>query len=436
MSKYFHSVTLDKDKCRGCTNCIKKCPTEAIRVREGKAQIIKEKCIDCGECIKVCPYHAKVAVTDDISNIKNYKYKIALPAPSFYGQFKELSIDEILSALQLCGFDEVFEVAYAAEVVSKMTREFIKSKKLKKPIISSACPAIVRLIQLRFPSLIDNILNIVSPMEVAGKIARNLAHKKTRISKKNIGVFFISPCAAKVTSVKNPIGIEKSSIDGVFSFRDIYSVIIDNKKKITDDLKQKSSSLGVGWANSGGESYGTLLDNYLFVDGIHNVINVLEEFELDKLNDIEFFEGLACIGGCVGGPLTVENNFVARNRIKKLTETLPKTSNIDIKDIKYTDFTFNKELKKNDVLNLDYDIKKAINMMKEVDNIYEKLPGLDCGSCGSPGCRALAEDIVKGFANEYDCIFRLKDRIKELAHEINELSIKLPPVINDKEDKH
>jgi iron only hydrogenase large subunit-like protein len=434
---YFHSVTLDRDRCKGCTNCIKRCPTEAIRVRDGKAKIIKEKCIDCGECVRVCPYHAKVVVTDDIGMMENYKYKIALPAPSLYGQFKDMTIGDILASLQSCGFDEVFEVAYAADIVSYITRNIVKTKDYKRPIISSACPAIVRLIQQRFPSLMDNILDIMPPVEVAGKIARDEAKKKTGLKDEEIGVFFVSPCAAKVTSVKNPIGIEKSYIDGVFSMRDVYSMILDKRKFAEKKIEHTSSMIGVGWANAGGESYGTSLENCLFVDGIQNVIGVLEDIELGKLDDIDFFEGLACVGGCVGGPLTVANNFVARNRIMKLKEKLNK--DVSVKryiEVDFHEFMLNVKLKKSDVLNLDEDIDKAIDMMKSIDEIYKSLPGLDCGSCGSPGCRALAEDIVKGFASEYDCIFKLKDRIKVLAEEINKLSIKIPPVIgSDKEVK-
>lgn len=434
---YFHSVTLDKDRCKGCTNCIKRCPTEAIRVRDGKAKIIKEKCIDCGECVRVCPYHAKVVVTDDIGMMENYKYKIALPAPSLYGQFKDMTIGDILTSLQSCGFDEVFEVAYAADIVSYITRNIVKTKDYKRPIISSACPAIVRLIQQRFPSLMDNILDIMPPVEVAGKIARDEAKKKTGLKDEEIGVFFVSPCAAKVTSVKNPIGIEKSYIDGVFSMRDVYSMILDKRKFVEKRIDHTSSMIGVGWANAGGESYGTSLENCLFVDGIQNVIGVLEDIELGKLDDIDFFEGLACVGGCVGGPLTVANNFVARNRIMKLKEKLNKDeATKKYIEVDFNEFMLNVKLKKSDVLNLDEDIDKAIDMMNSIDEIYKSLPGLDCGSCGSPGCRALAEDIVKGFASEYDCIFKLKDRIKILAEEINKLSIKIPPVIgSDKEVK-
>jgi len=433
---YFHSVTLDKDRCRGCTNCIKRCPTEAIRVRDGKARIINERCIDCGECIRVCPYHAKLAVTDSLDTMKNFKYKIALPAPSLYGQFRDLTINQILSALLDVGFDEVFEVAYAAEIVSKFTREALTKGNLKKPVISSACPAVVRLVQIRFPSLIDNLLDICSPMDTAAILAKKEAIKKTGLKEEEIGVFFISPCAAKVTSVKNPIGIEKSKIDGVFSMKEIYGLIIQKAKTTVVRDLSKASMIGVGWANSGGEAFGTFTENSIYVDGIHNVVDVLEEIELGKLNDLDFFEGLACIGGCIGGPLTVENNFVAKNRIRKLTEKLPKKEEalFDEEEIDFEEVKWKKKIEKSEVMKLDKDISKALEMMKQIDTQYKALPGLDCGSCGSPTCRALAEDIVKGYATEYDCIFILKDKIKNLSQELNDLAGKIPPVLSDEKE--
>ena len=89
-SGFFHSVRLDESKCMGCTNCIKRCPTGAIRVRRGKAYIISERCIDCGECIRICPHHAKYAEKYSFDELQKYKYRIALPAPTLYGQFNNL----------------------------------------------------------------------------------------------------------------------------------------------------------------------------------------------------------------------------------------------------------------------------------------------------------------------------------------------------------
>jgi len=205
MAKYFHSVTLDEDKCKGCTNCIKRCPTEAIRVRKSKARIINERCIDCGECIRVCPYHAKKAITDPISTMQSYKYKIALPAPTLYSQFNtEFSRAKILTALKGIGFDEVYEVAVGAEIVTEASKRLLEKSLPEKTLISSACPAVVRLIQVRFPNLIDNIVKLKSPMEVSAEIIKSKAIKTLNLKDEDIGVFFISPCAAKATSVKAP----------------------------------------------------------------------------------------------------------------------------------------------------------------------------------------------------------------------------------------
>ena len=160
------------------------------------------------------------------------------------------------------------------------------------------------------------------------------------------------------------------------------------------------------------------------MDGVHNVIRVLEEIENDKFADLDFFEGLACTGGCVGGPLVFENGFVAGTRINTLSrklenEVFPKEY-ID-KVIASNITAAKKAIEPIEVLKLDDDFMTAMHMMEEIEEIYQRLPGLDCGSCGSPSCRTLAEDIVRGKANEIDCIFILKEKVGYLAEEMENL---------------
>lgn len=202
-TQYWHSVTLDKELCKGCTNCLKQCPTQAIRIQNGKAKILKERCIDCGECIRVCPHHAKKAVTDGFEILENYKYKIALPAPAFAGQFsKAEDCNLILTALLQIGFDSVYEVARGAEQISAATQRLLKSGELHKPAISSACPVVSRLIAVRFPNLINHVIPLRSPMELSAEAARKEAVKNTGLKPFEIGVFFYKSVSGKGDSRK------------------------------------------------------------------------------------------------------------------------------------------------------------------------------------------------------------------------------------------
>ena len=437
MAEYFHSVTLDKDKCRGCINCIKRCPTEAIRVRNGKAKIIKERCIDCGECIRVCPYSAKTASTDEFETIHNFKYTVALPAPSFYGQFKKTSdVNLILNGLLEIGFDDIFEVARAADIVTEATRDFLENYHGNGPIIGSACPACLRLIKIRFPSLIDNILPILSPMDVAAKIARKEAVEKTGLKPEEIGIFFISPCAAKVTSVKAPFGTEKVEVDGVLSMKNIYTRVVPVLSKLKN-IKPlaKSSPTGIGWAKIGGESSSLKKERFISVDGIDNVIGVLEELDNNQIEDIQFIELNACVGGCVGGPLTIENTFVAKQRIAGIKSDLSINREREKIDYKTLDVGWNEKLEYSSIMQLDSNIFEALKKMDAIKEITRDLPGLDCGSCGAPSCQCLAEDIVRGFANESDCIFKLRERVRDLANEMMELEEHMPPPFQKEEKR-
>ncbi len=412
MLQYLHSVTLDLSKCKGCTNCIKRCPTEAIRVRDGHAVIMQERCIDCGECIRHCPYQAKKAVYDRLEDFDGYKVKIALPAPALYGQFEDVEdIDELLAALLECGFDYVFEVSRAAEIITEYTRRYIKSEGVNKPIISSACPAIVRLIGLRFSYLADNLMPIMPPIEYAARLARAeaLASDPT-LTDDDICVLFITPCPAKVSYIRNPIGVEKTALNGALPISDMYFKIRAKKKDIKNPpVLSKTGIIGLNWAGTGGEATALMSDKYLAADGIENCIKVLDEIENGTIKDLEFVELDACNGGCVGGTLNVENPYIAKARLRSLRKYLPVSQNRVAPDCSIDDALLEKAFFEEGASLSCEDRLSAIEKMSKIEGIYKELPHLDCGSCGAPSCHALAEDIINCEACEEDCLIKLRD---------------------------
>ena len=378
MNTYEHSVYLDIDKCNGCTTCLKHCPTEAIRIRDNHAVINQERCIDCGECIRVCPHSAKKAVCDKLSDMDKFKYKIALPAPTLYGQFDNLDdVDYVLNGLLKLGFDDVFEVSAAAELVSVYTRNYLKKEGIKKPLISSACPVIMRLICLRFPSLKENIIPMLPPMEVAARLARERALKNhPELSPEDIGVCF------KLIS----------------------------KMKYGEEIKSLSSSgiIGIGWASSGGESTAIFNDSYLAADGIDNCNKVLDQIENGNIPPLEFIELNACTGGCVGGVLTIQNPFIAKARLQGLRHYLPVSLNFVSKEeeqlpdsVMFSDMPEYKPISR-----LSDSMAESMRMLAEIQKLKAELPGIDCGSCGAPNCRAFAEDVVKKDCDLENCLIR------------------------------
>ena len=412
MTGYEHSVLLDESKCTGCTTCIRHCPTEAIRIKNGRAVIQSAKCIDCGECIRRCPGNAKRAVCDKLSDMDRFKWKIALPAPTLYGQFDNLDdVDYVLNGLIKIGFDEVYEVAKAAEIVSAYTRIYLQTEGVKKPAISSACPVIMRLISLRFPSLEEHVIHMLPPMEIAAKLARARAlENHPELTAEDIGVCFITPCPAKVSYVKNGFAGYESAVDKVVSISDIYFLLIgemSSDDKIVD--MSEAGRLGISWARSGGEATSIFNEDYLAADGIENVIHVLDQVENGNIPSLEFIELNACTGGCVGGVLTMQNPFIAKARLQSLRRYLPISQNTLPPGVNYIpDYFLFEDLPEYDpITRLGGSIAESMRMMADIQSFKSTLPGIDCGACGAPTCRAFAEDVIKKTACPEDC--RLRD---------------------------
>ena len=420
-TQFYHSVYLDPRLCEGCINCIKRCPTRALRVRNGVSRVIPQYCIDCGECIRHCPYNAKKTRRKGLEMLDGFKYKVALPPPELYSQFNNITdTNLILTALKKMGFDDVFEVAGAAELVSEETRKYIKNNRDKWPVISTHCPSVTRLIRVRFPSLVEHLLPVLSPQDVAADLARQKAMRETGLPAEDIGIFFLSPCPSKIANVVDPLGQNVSPIDGAIAIKDIYPKLLATMKEIDEDEIEElaiSGRIGVGFGISGGESAGLFTFDYLAADGIENVINVLEDLEDEKITSkLKFIELAACSGGCVGGTLNVENPYIATSKNHYIHKDMPVSvaCRADYEQDYKVDLTWKTPIEYIPVYQLSDSIIDSMAKMLERDQILEELPRLDCGSCGAPTCKTHAEDVVKGLAQKEDCIYLMRDEYEEL----------------------
>lgn len=411
--KDFRAVSLDATKCIGCTHCMRKCPIGAIRVRDGKASIDYEKCIFCGNCIKVCPTHALNARYDTYEILNGYKFKVALLPSCLYGQFPHIfSPQLVLNSLKNIGFDHVYEVARASDILAIIMREkFVMKEFEHMPAINNNCPACVDLIQKRFPTLIDNLIDLLPPALLAAKLAREEAREISGLPDEDIGVFYISPCPAKVEAINGGMYSEVKELTGVLSVAETCKLLNPvDKNDVERTMDVKASNMGIAWCTSGGESSNFPNTKQLAVDGIENVISVLKEIEDDKLTNLDFAELYACHGGCVGGLLNITNTFVAKSKIHTLRKTvmLNKTNSTDKFDKPMAYYCLKNKPKANDVFKLDKDFSVAMEKMAKIEGVLKRLPHWDCGVCGSPTCRAFAEDVVNGKVELDKC-----DHLKE-----------------------
>jgi len=358
--------------------------------------------------------------------MKQYRYTVALPAPALYSQFNNLDdVNIVLNALLLMGFNDVFEVSAAAELVSEATREYLNHHEDNLPIISTACPSVVRLIRVRFPNLISHLLPLNPPVEVAASLAAQRAMQKTGLERQEIGICFISPCPSKVTYSKSPLGTEKSQVDHVLAIKDVYPQLISHMKAVGEEAWDLATSgkIGISWGRSGGEASGLFTESYLAADGIENVIRVLEDLEDQKFTNLKFVELNACNGGCVGGILNVENPYVAEVKLKRLRKYMPVArSHMDMEDHVEEMIPWTTGVQYEPVFSLGGNIMESFARLNQVERLCKKLPGLDCGSCGAPTCKALAEDIVRGQASENDCVYYLRENLHKLSEEVSVLA--------------
>lgn len=406
----YHAIKVDKKKCTGCTHCMKSCPTEAIRIRGGVAVINPDRCVDCGNCLRACPVEAFFVEHDTLEQLNNYKYRVVLFPSVMIGQFPEIYGEgEIYEALIKLGFTHILEVE---QPINLLIQAISRNAQVSgnKPAISSFCPAIIRLIQSRYPSLVENIVPVKAPHDLAACYAVDMLEKEGA-TRADIGIFYVSPCSAKMAAVKRPLGELKSIVDGLINMNDMYNqimhVISKKGEKDTSHMRKNLTRDGIVWSLPRGEAR-HFKRKSMAVDGIHNVVKILERMENGEMPELDFLELKSCHQGCAGGILLTGNRFLTVERLQKRSKRYPIADKTDVSDFNCTgikDKLKAEPIQPNYVFALDANRIKALEKLQKVDRILCQLPGIDCGSCGAPNCHALAEDMVQGKAKMTDCIF-------------------------------
>lgn len=422
----YHAIKVDTQKCIGCVHCMKACPTEAIRIKNGIATIREERCVDCGNCLRACPVDAFYVEQDSLSQLQYFKYRVVLFPSVMVGQFPEIySENRIYQALLGLGFTHIFEVEQPIQwLIDSLKNEVAKSK--NKPVISSFCPAIVRLIQIKYPSLAENIAQLKAPHDLAAYFAIGELAKRG-IKRDEIGIFYVSPCSAKMAAVKRPLGEKASIVDGLINMNELYNQIMrlipSVAEKDTSHLRENLSSDGILWCLPRGEAR-KFNRRAMAIDGIHNVVKFLERLENEEVPELDFLELKSCDQGCAGGILLTGNRFLTverlQNRAKQYLPSLKLPTDNSNKAAIQQKLTA-EPIQPKPVFRLDIDRVKALAKLRKIDNILCQLPGIDCGGCGAPNCHALAEDMVQGLAKMTDCIFLQKRYLRDGKLTVNRI---------------
>jgi iron only hydrogenase large subunit-like protein len=412
--KYFHSHLIVTKNCTGDMKCVRACPTQALRFRHNKVLLYDDLCVDCGECINVCEENVFVPVIDEISDFDKFKFKIVIPSKIFYSQFPSNIHPAIVhQALKKVGFDVVLDVSQELHEMGFAISEYIKSNPGSMPIISSNCPSVIRLIQVSYPNLMRSISPFDVPREIVAKNAKKTYSEKLGIDINKIGVIYITPCPAKVVSIKQPAEKEKSWIDNAIAINDIYKILLPEILDIQKNNDAKKSGEHFfyckGWGVLNFLQQTSDFNRYMSVKGIGNIKMILNDIEDSRLQNIDYIEASACTQGCIGGAFCVENPYIAWHNSKLLEKSYGKPFNFNGEEVlkKYKDrfFFFENNLLPRTTRTLSVDLPTSIKRMKQKERIFSKLPGKDCGLCGAPSCETFAEDCARGETDITDCYF-------------------------------
>ncbi|MGE5632681.1 MAG: [Fe-Fe] hydrogenase large subunit C-terminal domain-containing protein [Caulobacteraceae bacterium] len=420
-------LNFSKANCKNCYRCLRSCPVKAIQFKDEQAIIIEDRCIACGQCLTVCPQDARY-VRSDLAQIKEAissgRIVAASLAPSFAGAFEMSYPEQLVSAMKLLGFAIVEETAVGADLVTGLYKGFIHSKK-KKNLITTCCPAANYLIEKYYPSLIQYMIPVVSPMLAHSKLIR-YGHGG------DCFVVFVGPCIAKKAEVMSMQNI--GTVDAVLTFEELNQWLLEENidlMKLPESAFDKVASWkGSQYPVPGGVA-GSFSDKneeqgyeIIKADGIDNCLEIFHALESGVLQNV-CVEVSICRNGCIGGPGMPKNErncFERLHDVKKYvlskqtscgqhTETASMYKSID-----FSKTFFDKRIQASEPE--EAEIKKILAKMGKHS------PGdeLNCGACGYNTCREKAKAVFEGMAEMHMCLPYMRSKAESLTNVIFEHS--------------
>ncbi len=426
MVELTHGFKIVEEVCEGCLSCMRVCPTRAIRVTGGKARFKADHCIDCGQCLKACPSSAISATTWSLEDLGQYKFKVAVPSPVLFGQFPSgITSAHIVDGIRTLGFDAVWDYAVEIGMVSRAIERYVAGWKGAFPLVSISCPVVVRLVQVSYPRMVDQLIHVQLPRELAGRELKRRFAAEYGLKPEEIAAIYITPCQAKTISIIQPAEGVESHLDGALGISDVYNAIVAyaNTRKNNSDVARSEerfihNSLFLRWPVSEGLTGVMSPGGYLRVTGLANIMQVFDDIERGRLRNVKVLEAYGCWSGCTGGNLTVANVYVTLSKIQSLMSRLPPMDPETEAEIErrypLEDFSLGRPIRPRPVRGSTGTLRERVRMVEEAEMLRGMLPGLNCGLCGAPTCKDLARDISMGDAEKRDCVFYSNERLREL----------------------
>jgi anti-sigma regulatory factor (Ser/Thr protein kinase)/Fe-S-cluster-containing hydrogenase component 2 len=412
-----HSIRIAAARCRVCLACLRACPTRAMRVRPATPglaagpstpgltaggqmpKILEHLCIDCAACLGACDAGA-LTMAGGAHELPSADDAVLVLPSAFLHQFGPgVGPARVLAALAQLGFRDVRTSGPWEEALRAAVLQHARSHPVPGPILSPVCPAIVNLVEMRFPSLIGQLAPLLSPMEA---MCADLEGRRA---------LFVAECPCERSALESDAA--KPEIIAPAVLRDAIAPILaaDHAAGVSaaetphpfpssePDAGLSAEALAKAEASGRSTTIGKAETDreVLRVTGLIHVLRALEEAENGRMGDVAVLELYACDEGCFGSPLLTEDPFVALHRSHQAAEPSAAPARAIRRARPYAPRAG---------LRLDHDMTRAIEKLSKIQQLLRTLPGNDCGLCGSPTCAALAEDIVLGRAGGAVCVHR------------------------------